>query len=68
MKQLRIEYDTEYGIAKLRGWSVAVDGMYFAQHRGWLVVALWVGWRGWRDYCRREEKRKSAGDKQYETA
>lgn len=45
MKPFKIEYDTDYGIERRRGWSIVYDGIVFVELERWLVVALWKAWR-----------------------
>lgn len=49
MKQLRIDFDTNYGINKRTGWSIAVNGSYLVQLERFLLVAivkaLWTSFR-----------------------
>ena len=44
-RQVRLDYDHEYGIHQRSGWSVALDGHYVVQLEPSLLRALWVAWR-----------------------
>lgn len=44
-RQVRLDYDHEYGIQQRSGWSVALDGHYVVQLEPSLLRALWVAWR-----------------------
>lgn len=40
LKHITIDYDTNYGIDKRTGWSIAVDGSYILQFERFLLIAL----------------------------
>lgn len=40
LKSLKIEYDEDYGIDNRSGWSVAINGSYYAQFEKRLIAAL----------------------------
>jgi len=51
MRQLRIEYNSSYGVNRLSGWSISVDGSVVVQFERRLITAvfktLWKLWE-WR--------------------
>lgn len=40
MDKLKIEFDRDYGCHHKTGWSICVDGSYFAELERFLIVAL----------------------------
>lgn len=44
-RQVRLDYNHEYGIQQRSGWSVALDGHYVVRLEPSLLRALWVAWR-----------------------
>lgn len=47
MNRFKLEYDTEFGIDRRSGWSIAVNGEYLVSLEPNLVVALWKAWWKW---------------------
>lgn len=48
LRNVEIDYDNNYGVFGLTGWSVAVNGCYVAELERFLVVALWKAYFKWR--------------------
>jgi hypothetical protein len=48
MKQFRLEFDRDYGIDRLTGWSVTVNGVVRVQFAPGPIRALWraIWYRG----------------------
>jgi hypothetical protein len=45
IRQLRIDFDHEYGISQRTGWSIVVDGSYCVQFESSLIAAIWKAFR-----------------------
>lgn len=40
MKKLLIEFDRKYGYDKRIGWSIAIDGSFYAKFERYLIIAV----------------------------
>lgn len=41
LKNVSVEYDTDYGVDKRSGWSICVNGSFTAELEPSLIRAIW---------------------------